>query len=97
MQLSSLFSTTLLSGALALVVLTPEIDSEEVTTALSLEKSTQSTEVIMAQSNPPGERRRVRRRTRRRVRRREERRDAGMLQTQPTVSGDVYYWSGMNA
>lgn len=94
MQLQSLFSTTLLSGALALVFLTPEVGSEEVTTAVTIEENGQQTSIQLTQA-PPGERRRVRRRTRRRVRRREERRDAGMIQTQPTVSDNVYCWSAV--
>lgn len=93
MQLPTLFSTILLSGALTVVFLSPEVSSDEVTSAVTVEENGQQTAIQLTQT-PPGERRRVRRRTRRRVRRRQERRETTMMPTQ-TIPGNVYSWSAM--
>lgn len=95
MQTRSLFRTTLLSGALAVTFLTPEIESDESTSALSFNANGQQTELQLAQTKVPGERRRVRRRTRRRVRRRQERRETTMMPTPSVHNGNTWFWSTM--
>ncbi|MES2556616.1 MAG: hypothetical protein V4604_10720 [Bacteroidota bacterium] len=92
MKVTSLFRTTILSGALAITTLVPATDSEEIPGVLSFDQGS-GTEVLLAQTKVPGERRRVRRRTRRRVNRRQERRENKMINYSSTGLGNLYYWS----
>lgn len=94
MKATSLFRTAILSGVLAATTLVPAADSEETQGALSFNQAS-GTEVLLTQTNVPGERRRVRRRTRRRVHRRHERRENKMINYSSTSagSGTLYFWS----
>ena len=94
MRATSLFRTTILSGILALTTLVPAAESEETQGILSFNQAS-GTEVLLTQTNVPGERRRVRRRTRRRVNRRHERRENKMINYSATSagSGTLYFWS----
>lgn len=98
MKATSLFRTAILSGVLAVTTLVPAADSEEMQGALSFNQAS-GTEVFLAQTNVPGERRRVRRRTRRRVNRRHERRENKMINYGATSieSGTVFFWSATMA
>lgn len=94
MKATTLFRTVLLSGVLAATSLVPAADSEETQSTLSFNQAS-GAEVLLTQTNVPGERRRVRRRTRRRVNRRHERRENKMFNYSSTLagSGNTYFWS----
>lgn len=94
MRATTLFRTTILSGILAVTTLVPAAESEETQGTLSFNQGS-GTKVLLAQTNVPGERRRVRRRTRRRVNRRHERRENKMINYSSTSleSGNLYFWS----
>ena len=94
MKVTTLFRTTLLSGVLAATTLVPAADSDETQGTLSFDQGS-GTEVLLTQTNVPGERRRVRRRTRRRVNRRHERRENKMINysATPAASVNLYFWS----
>ncbi|ASS50438.1 MAG: hypothetical protein A3D31_12790 [Candidatus Fluviicola riflensis] len=92
MKATSLFRTTILSGALAITTLVPATDSEETQGTLSFNQGT-GTEILLAQTRVPGERRRVRRRTRRRVNRRHERRENKMINYSSAELTNLYFWS----
>jgi hypothetical protein len=98
MKATALFRTVLLSGVLAATTLAPPADSEETQSTLSFNQAS-GTEVLLTQTNVPGERRRVRRRTRRRVHRRHERRENKMINygATSTESGTVFFWSSTMA
>jgi len=98
MKATALFRTVLLSGVLAATTLAPAADSEETQSTLSFNQASGS-EVLLTQTNVPGERRRVRRRTRRRVHRRHERRENKMINygATSTESGTVFFWSSTMA
>ncbi|HLP55372.1 MAG TPA: hypothetical protein VK151_10100 [Fluviicola sp.] len=92
MNALSLFRTAILSGVLAATAVIPAADQEETATSLSFSQATGGEE-FLAQTNVPGERRRVRRRTRRRVNRRHERRENKMINYSAAVAENVWYWS----